>query len=132
MLQGILRHNIISLWLEWQFFDVPKGILEAWRNFLKFNLDYFSIPLLLKTFFSHWRRYSYSYGKRFDLWRYFEAFTFNMMSRIIGAVLRLFFIATGLLIEIFIIFGGAVILLGWLVLPLLLILGFLYGFGILF
>ncbi len=132
MIEKILKQNIISLWIEWQFFDVPQAILIAWRNFLKFNLDYFSVVLLLKTIFSHWRRYSYSYGKRFDPWRFFEAFTFNAMSRIIGAVLRILFILTALLIEIFIIFIGAAIFLGWLILPLLLIMGLIFGVKIVF
>jgi len=132
MLERILTQNIISLWLQWQFFDVPMSILKVWRNFLKFNLNYFSVPTLLKTLFSHWRRYSYSYGKRFDPGRYFEALTFNMMSRGIGAVLRIFFIVIGLLIEIFIIFAGLILFLGWIILPFLLIIFFIYGFRILF
>ena len=37
--------------ISWQFFDVPKNILKAWKNFLNFGLYYFSIPLLIKTFF---------------------------------------------------------------------------------
>ncbi len=132
MIDSILTNNIISAYLEWQFFDVPISILKGWRNFLKFNLNYFSVQTLLKTLFSHWHRYSYSYGKKFDPGRYFEAFTFNMMSRIIGAILRLFFIFIGLLIEIFIIFAGLILFLGWIILPLLLIGSFFYGFGILF
>jgi hypothetical protein len=132
MALAILRQNIIFLWFEWQFFDVPGGILKGWRNYLKFNLNYFSVPILLRTFFSPWRRYSLGYGKGFNLGRYFEAFTFNVMSRIIGAVLRLFFIFLGLLTEILIILAGAVIFFGWLILPLLLATGIFYGFRILF
>lgn len=131
MFETILRQNIIFLWLEWQFFEAPRGILKAWRNYLKFNLNYFSVPVLLKTFFSPWRRYQYSYGRGFNLGRYFETFTFNMMSRIIGAVLRLFFIFLGLFCEIFIVFGGLVIFLGWLALPLLVLFGFWFSFKIL-
>lgn len=116
-----VRQNIFVLWLVWYFLDSPRAILRAWRNYLKFNLNYWSIPVLLKTLFSHWRRYSYSYGKRFDLGRYFEALTFNLMSRTIGAVLRIFFIGVGLLIEIFIVFAGILVLAGWLFLPLLLL-----------
>ena len=128
MPQEDLKQNIISLWFEWQFFDVPKSIMEAWKNYLKFNLNYFSIPVLLKTFFSPWRRYGQSYGKGFNLGRYFEAFVFNMMSRIIGAILRAFFILTGFLIEISIVLAGALIFLGWIVFPLLLFLGLWFGF----
>ncbi len=104
------------------------AVLKAWKNFLSFNLNYFSIPTLLKTFFSHWKRYSYSYGKAFDIGRYFEAFTFNVMSRVIGAILRTFVIIMGLAVEIFLIFLGATVVLVWIFLPFILIYGLIYGF----
>jgi len=127
-----MAQNIFIQYLIWHFFDVPKGILEAWRNFLLFNLNYFSIPLLFKTLFSHWRRYRYSYGRRFDLGRYFEAFTFNLISRGLGAVVRVILILIGLLVEFFIILAGAIIFLGWLILPVLLIAGLIFGIKIIF
>ena len=126
-----IGQNIVSLWISWQFFDVPKNILKAWRNFLKFNLNYFSIPLLLKTFFSPWRRYIWYYPKGFDLGKYFEVFFSNLISRILGAVLRFFLIIIGILAEILIIFVGLMIFFGWLVLPILLIVGLIFGFKIL-
>jgi len=125
------KQNIFLQWLSWQFFDVPKNILIAWANFLKFNLNYFSIPLLLKTLFSPWRRYALSYGKGFDIGRYFETLFSNLLFRILGAVMRSFLIIIGLLVEIFIIFAGFMIFLGWLILPILLIFGLYHGFRIL-
>ena len=124
------KQNIFWQWVFWQFFEIPGSILKAWRNFLLFNLNYFSIPLLLKTFFSPWRRYRWSYGKGFDIKRYLEALFSNLISRILGAILRSFLIFIGLLAEIFIIFGGTIIFLGWLVLPALLILGLIFGFKV--
>ena len=118
--------------ISWQFFDVPKNILKAWKNYLKFYWNYFSILLLIKTFFSPWHRYKWSYGKGFDIGKYFEAFVSNLISRILGAILRFFLIIIGLLFEIFIIFAGISIFLGWLVLPILLILGLYYGVRIIF
>ena len=122
--------NIFSQWVFWQFFEMPRNILKAWRNFLLFNLNYFSIPLLLKTFFSLWRRYKWSYGKGFDIKRYLEAFFSNLISRTLGAILRSFLIFIGLLAEIFIIFAGIIIFLGWFVLPVLLIGGLIFGFKV--
>jgi len=115
-------------YLVWQFIDSPRAILKAWKNFLFFNLNYFSIPTLLRTFFSHWKRYSYSYGKSFNIGRYFEAFTFNAMSRVIGAILRTFVIIIGLIVEVILFLAGAIIVLGWIFLPFILIYGLIYGF----
>jgi len=123
--------NIFFQWMAFQFFEVPGSLIKAWRNFLLFNLNYFSIPLLLKTFFSPWRRYKWAYPRGFELGGYLEVFISNLISRILGAILRFFLIILGILAEIFIMFAGMVIFLGWLVLPILLIFGLYYGFRIL-
>ena len=124
--------NIVSQWISWQFFEVPKEILKAWKNFLKFNLNYFSVPLLLRTLFSPWRRYKVSRSKGFDLGKFFEALISSLIFRLLGAIMRSFLIFIGLLVESFIIFGGIVIFIGWLVLPVLLIAGFIFGLKVLF
>jgi len=111
---------------------VPKNILLGWKNFLKFGLNYFSLPLLLRTFFSPWRRYTWAYPRGFDVGKYFEVFISNLISRILGAVLRIFLIIIGVLAEVFIIFAGAILFFGWIVLPILLITGLVFGFKIIF
>jgi hypothetical protein len=123
--------NIFFQYLSWQFLEVPGNILKGWRNFLKFNLNYFSIPLLLKSLFSPWRRYRLPYSRGFDIGKYFETLISNLIFRILGAVMRTFLIIAGLLVEIFLIFAGAIIFLGWLILPLLLIFGLFHGIRIL-
>lgn len=126
-----MTQDIFLEYLSWYFFETSRSILKAWRNFLKFNLNYFSISLLFKTFFSPWRRYRWIYPKGFDIGKYFEVFFSNLISRTLGAILRFFLIIIGLLFEIFIIFAGTIIFLGWLVLPILLIFGLYHGFRIL-
>ena len=126
------KQNIVVQWILWQFFDVPREILKAWKNYLKFNLNYFSIPLLLKTLFSPWRRYKVTTGKGFDIGRFFEALFSNLIFRLLGIILRSVLIFAGLLVEIFIIFAGIIIFLGWLVLPVLLIWGLIFGIQIYF
>jgi len=83
---------ILIQYLSWHFFDVPKDILRGWKNFLKFGLNYFSISLLFKTLFSHWRKYRWFYPKGFDIGKYIEVFFSNLISRILGAILRIFLI----------------------------------------
>jgi hypothetical protein len=124
--------SILFQWFVWHFREMPGEILEAWKNFFKFNLEYFSILLLIKTLFSPWRKYEIFYGRAFDVRRYFEVFFSNLIFRILGAIIRSVLILIGLLVQIFIIFVGVIILISWLFLPVFLILGFYYGFKILF
>jgi len=124
--------NILFLYLEWHFLDKPKTILKGWGNCLKFNLNYWSVPVLLRTFFSPWRRYHYSYGKGFDLKRWFEAFSFNVISRTLGAIMRSFLAAIGLATEVIVLIIGITVFVIWLALPVLSALGIFYGFKILF
>lgn len=126
-----MTQDIFSQYLSWHFFEAPRNILKAWRNFLRFNFNYFSIPLLFKTFFSHWRRYRWIYPKGFDIGKYFEVFFSNLISRTLGTILRFFLIIIGSLVEVFIIFVGIIIFLGWLIMPIFLILGIYHGFRIL-
>ena len=132
MTEVVSEQNILLQWFVWYFFEMPREILRGWKNFLRFCLNYFSMFLLIKTFFSPWRQYKWSYGRGFDIKVYFEAFASNLISRILGAILRFFLILIWLSIEIFIFFSGFIIFLGWLVLPIFLFFGFYHGFRILF
>ena len=124
--------NILIQYLSWQFFDVPKKLIRAWKNLLLFNLNYFSILLLIKTLFAPWRRYKMSYGRGFDIGRYFEAFISNLIFRTLGAIVRIFLIIIGLFAEVFIILAGIIVFFGWLLGPVILIYGLIFGFKILF
>ncbi len=127
------RASILVKWWRWYFFEQPKNIFKIWKNFLKFGLNYFSVPLLLVTFFSHWHRYKWSYPQRgFDIGKIFEVLISNLISRTLGAIFRFVLIIFGTAFEIFIFFGGFIFLIGWLLLPLILILSLLYGFSVLF
>lgn len=123
-----LFQNILIQYLIWYFWEVPGKILEALRNFLLFNINYFSIPLLFKTLFSHWRRYRWSYKGGFSPARYIEVYFSNFISRVLGAIVRSILILLGLLVEIFIFLGGMIIFFGWLFLPLLMVWGLYFGF----
>jgi hypothetical protein len=115
------KTNILFLWLAFHFFDAPREILKAWRNFLTFNLNYFSVPVLLRTLFAYFHKYSWDYPRGFDLLIYLEVAMSNFVSRVIGAIMRIFLIIIGLAVEFFIFFGGLAIILLWLVLPIIII-----------
>ncbi len=121
------KRGILEQVIGWYLSEVPKNIIKAWKNFLAFGLDYFSIFLLFKTFFSYWHRYKSSYGRGFDLKRYFEAASFNLISRALGAFVRSIFIVVGIAVEICLVFLGLAVFTGWFLLPFLISGGFLFG-----
>ena len=127
MIEASPKRNIFLKLLVWHFYDAPKGILKAFKNFLVFNFNYFSVGLLAKTLFSHWRRYREFYPRGFDIKRYFSVFVGNMISRILGALVRTVVIIIGLVIEVAIFLAGLIVFLVWLFSPILLILGFYFG-----
>ncbi len=124
--------SILFQYLQWHFIGQVRAILRAWKNFLSFGLNYFSISLLLRTFCSPWRRYKYFYPKSFDFKQYIDAFTFNAISRGMGMLMRIILIIIGIIAEFFIFFAGLLFVLIWLFLPVILIILFFYGIKLLF
>jgi len=125
-----MKKALLIQYLIWHFYDVPMEIINGWKNFLIFTFNYFSIDILISTFFSHWHKYSLKYGKTISPSWYFEVFVFNMMSRIIGMMLRVFLIMFGIIFELFVFFFGIAFLSFWLLLPLIVFFSFLYGLRI--
>ena len=126
------KQDILIQWLSWHFFEAPASILKAWKNFLLFNLNYFSVPLLLKTYLSPWRKYTVSYSRGFDFARYAEALLSNAIFRILGAIIRTFLIVIGLIFEILILIAGTIVFFSWLFLPFITAGAFIFGIKVLF
>ncbi len=131
MIEASPKHNLIFKWINWHYFETPKNLLLAFWNFLVFNFNYFSVALLLRTFFSPWRKYRESYGRGFDPKVFVWAFVNNMISRGLGMVVRSVMILVGLILEVLIFFGGIVSLLIWIFLPPFLLIIFWSGLQLL-
>ena len=111
------RENIIKLWLVWHFYEMPKFLFMIWNNYVSFGLYYFSMPLLIKTLFSPWRRYNWAYPKGFNIGGYLSILISNLFSRIIGAICRLFLLIFGVAFLFLIIIFGALAILLWFLIP---------------
>ena len=126
-----MAQNIAVQYIGWHYFEMPKNIWRGWRNFLEFGLNYFSTLLLLRTLFSPWRRYRYDYPRGFDPGAWFNTFTFNLMSRGIGSVMRVVLICVGLLAELFIFAAGAVVFALWILMPAIIVASLFVGIALL-
>jgi len=120
------RGNLLVVWAKWQFNEVPNFLLGVWNNYIMFASNYFSLPILFKTFFSPWRKYRWRYPKSWDVKEFFNTLISNLFSRVIGAVMRLFLIVFGILFQIFILLAGSVMFLLWLFMPIIIIAGLLF------
>lgn len=119
---------LIIHYLYWHYLVAPRNLLGIWRNFLTFDWHFFSIGLLLKTFFRPWKRIVVLKRVRgFDPKEFLERQIGNLFSRFLGMIVRSFVIALGCLAEIATCISGLVILLAWLVLPLILIILCFFG-----
>ncbi len=123
-----VRENIFVSWFLWQFYEMPAFLLRVWGNYFLFATNYFSFTLLLKTFFSPWRRYKWKYPIGFDVGEFFSTLISNSFSRFLGALMRVFLIIAGILLQIFVALAGLIIFIAWLVLPLIIIFGILFAF----
>ena len=129
MINPSVKMNIVFKWFFWRFIEVPKAIVLGWGNFLKFNLVYFSIGALITSLFSPWRADKGDYGRGFDAKRYFETFLGNMISRVLGAIMRLVIIVVGIVMQVCIFFAGFFVLIIWVFLPAIVVAGFLGAVG---
>ncbi|MDD5146330.1 MAG: hypothetical protein PHN39_01070 [Candidatus Pacebacteria bacterium] len=119
--------NIFAAFIFWHLCEAPKAITTIWKNYLFFYWEYFSIPILLKTLFNHWRKLVNSYGRGFDIKRFFSTLAENLISRFLGFLVRAVTIIIGLLFELAVLAGGFLLLVAWYLWPLIFILGNLIG-----
>ena len=122
------EQNILLLWLNWHFYEMPKFLFGVWTNYVSFALNYFSLPILIKSIFSPWRRYRWVYPKSFDIAEFFNTLISNIFSRFLGALMRIVLIVVGVIFQLFVILAGIIILLFWVLIPFFIIMGFLFFF----
>lgn len=76
--------------LFWHYSTAFETLLTIFKNLLYFLWHFFSLPNLLKTLFAPWKREVFQYeGPGFHLEKYFEVLVMNLISRVIGLIVRM-------------------------------------------
>jgi hypothetical protein len=124
---------IIVNYIVWHY---TKAILEfshIYKNILSFVFNFFSIPVLVRSYFAPWRRMGEDYTK--DIFHDFEdvaaVFVVNLIMRIVGVVMRTVIIIAGLLCLVIVALFYPILLAAWLLLPLILVVLVMLGVGLL-
>lgn len=124
-----MHNSLPMLFLDWFFLKAPAGIYIIGKNYMTWVWHYFSIGYFVPRLFSPWHKDLSAYGRGFDFQRFFRILLWNLISRFIGAVLRLIVILVGLIFGIGIIIVTMASLIIWYALPLIII-GLLFLSGI--
>ena len=104
--------------LSWFYSRGLDYYLKSWAGSINWVTHYFSLGLLLRTLFSPWKRLiEEDKSPGFNFEKKFEIFTFNLISRGIGAVVRLILFFVGIVFIVFACLGGAIGFVFWLALP---------------
>lgn len=85
--------NLSSAFFSWWYIDVFRRLIKFFKQFIIYLADLFSVKICLTTLFAPWKRDRVSY-EGLSLKEKFEVWTLNLSSRIIGALIKIFTIAT--------------------------------------
>lgn len=118
---GKNNENIFSALWGWWFIDLPRKIIFIGQSYLLKLWRFFSIGILLKTLLSPWKRdiidtRGLSLQERFQVWG------MNLISRMIGFIIRFTTMIIGLICIILATLGLALFFLIMFFLPLFIIL----------
>lgn len=119
-------------YLAWHYRDSLSDLWELENNFLWFGYHFFSLPLLARTFLSPIYRLEEKSARTFDIGAIIGNFIVTTLMRLVGMLVRVVIIATGVLFESALIALALPVLLLWLLLPILAILFGIFGVAILF
>ncbi|QQS38721.1 ATP-dependent Clp protease ATP-binding subunit [Candidatus Woesebacteria bacterium] len=110
----------ILIFLPWHYTKGLEIYVTNWFNSFDSIIQYFSLPFLIRTAFSPWKRLiDLEESPGFDLQKIFEKISFNLISRIIGAIVRISLFLAGLVLIFLTFLGGIFGLFAWFVLPFL-------------
>ena len=109
--------------LQWWYTRGWARFMEGFLNRLRGLTDFFSLGLLVKTFFSPFRQISAYGDDNASLQQQFAQFWDKMLSRIIGAVVRFMIIIGGIVTLFVVTTVGFVLTLAWPLMPLMPIAG---------
>lgn len=120
--------SIVHHYLLWHYSRAFLEIFHVWLNLMWFVVNFFSIPQLLRSLFSPWKRIVEDRGEKWNFEDLAGFILIGFISRLIGFILRSIIITIGLVALFIVVFSGFAVYAFWLVAPLVII--GLLGFGI--
>lgn len=123
----MLLLSIIHHYIAWHYSTAFKEIKHVAKNLLWFTVHFFSLPHLLKSLVAPYRKMTESRGRSFNLEDLAGSIIINLISRIIGLILRLTIILSGTFVLIVLSLLIIFTYLMWSIAPLFLLVCLMYG-----
>lgn len=115
--------ELIPHYLKWHYTRAIAELVEVWGNYLWCTTNYFSIKVLIKSFFKPFKKVKET--TKTDEQK--EAGIVTFMMSIFGIIIRLVIITAGIFSWILILIFGFLVFLVWLVLPFIMLFIFFSG-----
>lgn len=131
-MKGMHLLLILPGYILWHYTLAFRDIVHVWGNFMWFVNHQFSILHLISTLFSPWHRVQEGKPENFDIEDYAATIVVNLMSRLVGALMRIIIIAIGLFFMLLTLVSGVLFFLLWIVAPVVVVGLFLLGIYYLF
>lgn len=112
---------IATDFIPWVLWQEPRNILRAYGEYARAFSGILSIVFLLKTLLSPWKGIAEDMPSALQWDKFLQAFFVNLVTRMIGMVIRLLAIVVALILQILLFVLFAVLFVGWFVFLLIVI-----------
>jgi hypothetical protein len=113
--------SIISDYFRWHYGRAFGELFHVWLNFLWFIIHFFSMPQLGRSLFSPWKRMTEERKTGFSFEGLAAYVIVNLLSRLVGFLMRGSVILAGMIVLMVTIFGGLITFLFWLAAPIVIV-----------
>lgn len=104
--------------IRWYFLEEPTSIVYGYARYARALMEVFPIPFLLLTLVSPWKNIrDRKKGHGFNLSEWFERLVLNMISRGMGAIIRLIAILFAIVLQCVLLICSIAYLLAWITFP---------------
>ncbi len=86
---------LILDYMQWHYREAPAALFHIWLNFMRYTEQLFSVRLHAHTLFAPWHRIVDKPRKKHNLEEWAASLVVNIISRVIGFLLRSFLILLG-------------------------------------
>jgi len=124
---------VVVHYLIWHYTRALVEFSHIYKNIIAFVYNFFSVPILIRSYFAPWRRMGEAYPKNvLNFAELGSVLAVNLIMRLVGVVMRTVMIIVGLVVTVVAIIFYPVLLILWLLLPFIITVLILLGLGLLF